>query len=270
MTPTRLTNCHQYLSLVVFLYDGNEIFHFLFTFFRKILDKIIKTYYNLLVMKEINSTMKFDDMMRLFDGKTEFVIVPSGGIMNIDEETYIGTESGTTSDPFVATVCDSSKVRIIGGDGAGPIYGGWEYREVRGHNAYLHNKKERPSIFLYEATNVKTGQKIMFNGGDLVFRDFYCSKHQRLTNKTKNGWKISEFLTKGTIDGKTVDVRIVPRIIKLSDVEIAENIEKARKRNESAIKRINEQIANEKAAILAAKNKITKLQEKLTKLVEKD
>lgn len=221
-------------------------------------------------MKEINSTMVFDDMMQLFDGKTEFVIVPSGGIMNIEEETYIGSEAGTTSDPYVATVCDSSKVRIIGGDGAGPIYGGWEYREVRGHNAYLHNKKEHPSIFLYEATNVKTGQKIVFNGGRLVFRDFYQSPHQRLTNKTKNGWRISEFVTYGEVDGEKVEVRIVPRIIKLSDEEIAENVEKARKRNENAIKRINEQIANEKAAILAAKTKITKLQEKLAKLAEKN
>ena len=219
-------------------------------------------------MKEINSTMKFDDMMQLFDGKTEFVIVPSGGIMNIDEETYIGTESGTTSDPFVATVCDSSKVRIIGGDGAGPIYGGWEYREVRGYNAYLHNKKEHPSIFLYEATNVKTGQKIMFNGGSLVFRDFYCSKHQRLTNKTKNGWKISEFLTKGTIDGKTVDVRIVPRIIKLSDAEIAENNYKALKRKEDAIRRLKDLIAQKKDIIAKSKQEVAKLEEKLKNLTK--
>lgn len=78
------------------------------------------------------------------------------------------------------------------------------------------------------------------------------------------------FVTYGEVDGEKVEVRIVPRIIKLSDEEIAENIEKARKRNENAIKRINEQIANEKAAILAAKTKITKLQEKLAKLVEKN
>ena len=219
-------------------------------------------------MKAYNEKMTFSSMTELFDGKTNFIIVPKGGIIDFDNDVFIGVEAGTTSDPFVASVCDDSKVRIVGCDGAGPVYSGWEWHDVRGYNAYVHNKSKHPEMFLYEATNVKTGQKIKFNGRELNFNEFWSSRFYKLTNKTKGDYKIAEFFTYGEIDGKKVELKIVPRIIKLSEEEIAENNYKALKRKEDAIRRLKDLIAQKKDIIVKSKQEVAKLEEKLKNLTK--
>lgn len=218
-------------------------------------------------MKELNTNMRFNDLIQLFNGKSEFIIVPKGRIIDFDNDVFVGVEAGTKSDPFVASVCDDSKVHVVGTGDWGPIYSGWEWHDVRGYAAYAHNKSKHPEIFLYEAINVKTGQKIKFNGSNLKFDDSWASKFNKLTNKNKNGYRIAEYFTHGEIDGETVELKIVPRIIKLSDDEISENKRKARQRKESTINRLKNEIEAEKRRIKYAENNIVKLEEKLEKLL---
>lgn len=217
-------------------------------------------------MKELNAELKFNNILSLFNDEHEFIIVRKGEIMN-DDDVFVGKEVGTTSDPYTARVCDNSKVRIVGYDGGGPIYGGWEWHEVKGTQAYIYNKSENPQIFLYEATNKKNGKKIAFNGKDLTIQDIWCTKLYKVTNKNKNGYRVTEFLTQGEIDGEQVEVRIIPRIIKLSNEEIEENLRKARQRKESTINRLKNEIEAEKQRIKYAEDNIAKLQEKLEKLL---
>lgn len=218
-------------------------------------------------MKEFNAELKFNNILSLFDGEHEFIIVRKGEIMNDEDDVFVGKEVGTTSDPYTARVCDDSNVRIIGGDGGGPIYGGWKWYEVRGVEAYVYNRCNNPKIFLYEATNKKNGKKIIFNGEDLTIQDIWCTKLFKVSNKNKNGYRVTEFLTRGEIDGEKVEVRIIPRIVKLSDEEIEENLRKARKRKENAINRLKNEIEAEKQRIKYAEDNIVKLQEKLEKLL---
>ena len=218
-------------------------------------------------MKEFNAELKFNNILSLFNGEHEFIIVRKGEIMNDEEDVFVGKEVGTTSDPYTARVCDNSNVRIVGGDGAGPIYGGWRWYKEKGTQAYIYNKSENPQIFIYEATNKKNGKKIAFNGKDLTIQDIWCTKLFKVLNKNKNGYRVTEFLTQGEIDGEKVEVRIIPRIVKLSDEEIEENLRKARQRKESTINRLKNEIEAEKQRIKYAEDNIAKLQEKLEKLL---
>lgn len=223
--------------------------------------------YNLLVMKEINAELEFDNILSLFNGEHEFIIVRKGESMNDEDNVFVGQEVGTTSDPYMALVCDESNVRIVGGDGGGPIYGGWKWYEINGTQAYNYNKSENPQIFLYEATNKKSGEKIVFNGKNLTVQNIWRTDLFRLSHKTKNGYRVSEFLTQGEIDGKRVEVKIISRIVKLSDEEIEEKSRKARQRKENTINRLKNEIEAEKQRIKYAEDSIAKLQEKLEKLL---
>lgn len=218
-------------------------------------------------MKEFNAELQFDNILSLFNGEHEFIIVRKGEIMNDEDDVFVGKEVGTTSDPYTARVCDSSNVRIVGGDAGGPIYGGWEWYEISGAQAYNYNKLENPQIFLYEATNKKNGKKIAFNGKNLTIQNIWRSNFSKVSNKNKNGYRVTEFLTQGEIDGEKVEVRIIPRIVKLSDDEIGENLRKARQRKESTINRLKNEIEAEKQRIKYAEDNIAKLQEKLEKLL---
>lgn len=218
-------------------------------------------------MKEINSNKTFfNSMTELFDGKTEFVIVRSGETMDLENDIFVGHEAGTTKDPYVAHICDTSKIYLDGDGYGGCVWRGDMWRTEHGKKAYDYNKKENPDIFIYEATNVKTGEKIKFSGQKLLIKDIYDTNYFKLSKKINDGYKILEFLTNGEIAGEQVVVKIVPRIIKLTDEEIAELNEKAQKRKENTIKRIMKQIEEEKEAIKRANEKITKLEEKLAKL----
>jgi hypothetical protein len=221
-------------------------------------------------MKEINPTKAyFNDIMEIFDGKTEFVITRKGNVMNLENDIFVGKLVGTTKDPNVAHILDNSKARVIGMDmGGGLIWDGEKWYEERGKKAYAYNKEHNPEIFIYEATNVKTGEKIKLTGQNLLIKDFYGTKLFKLVNKIEDGYKISKYSTHGEIDGKTVAVNIVPRICKLNETELAEFDEKARIRKENAINRIKKQLEAEKEAIIRANKNIMKLEEKLQKLVE--
>lgn len=234
---------------------------------QKSLDISSKFMYNARVMKEFNTELKFDNILSLFDGEHEFIIVRKGEIMNDEEDVFVGKEVGTSSNPYIARVCDDSKVRVVGGDGGGSIYGGWKWYELRGSLAYSYNKSKNPQIFLYEATNKKNGKKIAFDGKDLTIQDVWCTKFFKVSNKNKNGYKVTEFLTHGEIDGEQVEVRIIPRIVKLSDKEVKENLSKSRQRKESTINRLKNEIEEEKQRIKFAENNIAKLQEKLEKVL---
>lgn len=218
-------------------------------------------------MKEFNTELEINDIISLFNGEHEFIIVRKGETMNNDDDVFVGKEVGTTSDPYTARVCDDSNVRIVGGNGAGPVYGGWKWHEINGTQAYNYNKSENPQIFLYEATNKKSGEKIVFNGKNLTIQDIWRSNFFKVSHKIKNGYKVTEFLTQGKIDGEQVEVRIIPRIVKLSDEEIEEKSRKARRRKENTINRLKTEIEAEKQRIKYAEDNIAKLQEKLEKLL---